>query len=67
MYTTQLGPLPRVARVVVEEIVVDIYGDRWVKFADCALYKNADQDDDRLTRHDLSDRYGPLTSYRQEA
>lgn len=54
-------------RVVVEEIVVDVYGDRWVKFSTGPFYKNADQDDDSLTRHDLSDRYGPLTPYRQEA
>lgn len=65
MFTTQLGPLPKV-RVTVVDIVVDIQGDRWVQFSTSPLYKNADQDCEHLSRHDLSDRYGPLTPYRQE-
>jgi hypothetical protein len=53
-------------RVQVEEIVVDCFGDRWVKYSTSVLFKNADQDDDRLTRAELADRHGPLSPYRQE-
>ena len=63
---TTTGPLPKVPRVEVEDKVVDIYGDRWFKFSGSPYYKNVDQEDDYLTHHDLSDRYGPLTPYRQE-
>jgi hypothetical protein len=59
---TNTQPAPT-ARVQVAEIVTDLAGDRWVRFEGSHLFKNADQDDERLTRAELADRYGPLTPY----
>lgn len=44
-------------------VLVDRFGDRWVRFEDSPspLFNNFDQDDESLTREALSDRNGPLT------
>ena len=56
-------PAAPTARVQIDEIVTDMTGDRWVRFAGSLVFTNTDQDDDRLTRAELVDRYGPLTPH----
>lgn len=46
------------------DIVVDRFGDHWVRSSDREVYRNVDQDDYSFTREQLELRNGPLTPFR---
>lgn len=60
-WTPEEVALPSEPRKI--EIVIDRFGDRWMRPEDRERFRNVDQDDISLTRTELEAQNGPLTPF----